>query len=480
MEEIFEIFIYLSPFFVLIFGTVIVSFLNIWKKYIVAKAISYLSLLISLLLTWYFLSYISYYDKLFLFNATTIIIDKFSLLIWLAILIGGIVALASMHEELLKREAQPLLLLSVASGLMVISSRDLLILFVALEATVFPTYALVAQFKKDVIAAEATVKYFVFGILSTLLFGYGIALIYGAVGSTLFIEIDNFIRIEESSNFIILGFILIILSLAIKATLFPLHVWAIDTYQGSPTSISAYLSSSSKIIGIAAIALLLAGPFYKLYHVPGFELRYIMSILAVATMVIPNIAGLVQRNIKRLLAYSSVAHSGYMALVFVFPEVALQYLAYYLITYSIAKSVSFLITNLITGEGSYSPYDALRGLFKYKKTSLAATAFAISLLSLAGIPPFAGFMAKLLIFLYVASTGNLGIALALIALIMSAVSVYYYVYLIRLGTLTITNGGNIAFVSRGDANFIMVISILLLLILTFYPNLFIIERFPII
>jgi NADH-quinone oxidoreductase subunit N len=135
---------------------------------------------------------------------------------------------------------------------------------------------------------------------------------------------------------------------------------------------------------------------------------------------------------------------------------------------------------LITGEGSYSPYDALRGLFKYKKTSLAATAFAISLLSLAGIPPFAGFMAKLLIFLYVASTGNLGIALALIALIMSAVSVYYYVYLIRLGTLPITNGGNITFVSRGDANFIMVISILLLLILTFYPNLFIIERFPII
>jgi NADH:ubiquinone oxidoreductase subunit 2 (chain N) len=476
ISEILNLIYYLSPFFTLIFGTIVISFLIIWKKIKIAKVVSYISLLMSLFFTLYFI----YNNYTFVISNSTLIIDKFSQLIWLAILAGGIVSLSSMHEELLKREAQPLLLLSVASGLLVISSRDLLILFLSLEATVFPTYALVSQLKRDPISAEATVKYFVFGILSTLLFGYGIALIYGSVGSTLFINIKNFINSQDYasfSNYIMLGLILIILSLAIKATLFPLHVWAIDTYQGSPTSISAYLSSSSKIIGIAAIALLLVGPFYDLYTIFGFELRYIMSILVVATIILPNIAGLVQRNIKRLLAYSSVAHSGYMALVYVYPEGTLQFLAYYLITYSIAKSVSFLITNLISGEGSYSPYDLLRGLFKYRRTSLAAITFAIALLSLAGIPPFAGFMAKFLIFLNTSYMGNLGIALALIALIMSAVSVYYYAYLIRLEVLPTTNGANINFVSRLDSNCVMIISILLLLVLTFYPNLFILP-FP--
>ncbi|HLI45733.1 MAG TPA: proton-conducting transporter membrane subunit, partial [Geobacterales bacterium] len=350
-------------------------------------------------------------------------------------------------------------------------------LFLAIETSVFPAYVLVAQFKRDYFSLEATVKFFVFGVLATLLFAYGLAVIYGAVGATSFSSINSFISsssVNNYVNFIILGLILLLASLAIKSTLVPLHVWAIDTYQGSPTSISVFLSTTSKLTGLFSVALILVTAFRNLFDIEPF-IRYLLAILALVTMILPNVAALVQKNIKRLLAYSSVAHAGYMSLVFVFPLETFPILGFYAVTYSIAKSVSFLVTKRISGEGSDSPYNNLMSLFKLDP--LAATTFTVALLSLAGIPPFAGFMAKFLLFLNTAFTGNLGLALALVALIMSGISVYYYAYLIRLEVIE-SNNENISIFKNSEMDAFMIISIIALVILTFFPS-YLYYQFPI-
>jgi len=186
---------------------------------------------------------------------------------------------------------------------------------------------------------------------------------------------------------------------------------------------------------------------------------------------VPNIAALIQRDLKRLLAYSSIAHAGYMSLIFVFPFQTIYILGYYLITYSIAKSVSFMVVKIISGEGSYSSYDSLRGLFK--SNPLIAFAFSISLLSLAGIPPFAGFMAKFLLFLSTALSSSVGISLALIALIMSGVSVYYYVIVIRFASSKSLGNGNEKLLNLSFEKYLfLILSIVLLIVLTFFPNYF--------
>jgi NADH-quinone oxidoreductase subunit N len=466
-QDLYSFAYYFSPIIILLFGAIVVALITLVKKIMLAKTLSYIFMLFSLSLSFYFLSR----NVEVLFFNNLISVDNFSIVSWIALIVGAIISLSALSEELLKREAQPLLLLSLAASLIAVSTRDLILLFLAVEASVFPAYVLVAQFKRDYFSLEATVKFFIFGVLSTLFFAYGLAIIYGIAGGTSFISLYSFFEnglLGSEKSFVILGILLIIASLGIKSTLVPLHVWAIDAYQGSPTSIAAYLSSTAKLTGIIAIALLLSTAFKPIFYLePWF--RYILAFLALITMVVPNIIALVQRNIKRLLAYSSVAHAGYMALVFVFPSETLPLLGFYVLTYSIAKAISFLVANRITGEGSESPYDKLLSLFRIDP--LAATTFTVALLSLAGIPPFAGFMAKFLLFLNVAFSSILGVYLALVALIMSGISVYYYAYLIRLEVITETNS-SLKTNKTLETDIIMIISIIALLLLTFFPSYF--------
>jgi len=473
IRELITFAYYFLPFIILSIGSIIVSIITLFRKYLLSKIISYITLILSISISIYFLII---NPKILFFNSL-IAIDNFTLISWVALIIGAIIALASMGEDLLKKETQPLLLLSLAASLIVVSVRDLLLLFIAIETSVFPAYVLVAQFKRDYFSLEATVKFFIFGVLATLLFAYGLTIIYGITGNTSFSAINSFLsesNPEQYASFLILGLIFILASLAIKSTLVPLHVWAIDTYQGSPTTISVFLSTTSKLTGLISVALILTTAFSNIFNIAPI-MRYILAILALATMILPNIAALVQRNIKRLLAYSSVAHAGYMSLVFVFPKETFPILGYYAVTYSIAKSLSFLVTKKITGEGSESPYNSLVSLFKYEP--LTATSFTVSLLSLAGIPPFAGFMAKFLLFLNTAFTGNLGVFLALVALIMSGVSVYYYAYLIRLEIIESNQVNNLTYKSL-EMDIVMIISIILLILLTFFPS-YLYYEFPI-
>jgi NADH:ubiquinone oxidoreductase subunit 2 (chain N) len=453
----------LLPAFTIFLFSIIAAIVGLFKKYLIAKTISYASIVISLSLIIYL---ISLNKTFFLYNGE-IIVDRFSLIIWLSLIIGTAIALGSMELDLISKEALPLTLISLSLAMVAIVARDLLILFLAVEGSILPTYALVAQFKKDPFSLEATVKYFIFGILATLLFVYGIAIIFGTIGSTNFAIIAS--KIKSSNLFLsVLGFILILLSLAIKSTLVPLHTWAVDTYQGAPTSVTVFISTTSKMLGIAVIALLVAGPFNSMYSIT--TIYYVLVTFAILTLIVPNVIALTQKDTKRLLAYSSIAHAGYMSLVYVFPNQTIFILGYYLITYSIAKAASFLVVRIITGESSNSPYDALRGLFK--QNSLVGLTFALSLLSLAGIPPFAGFMAKFLLFLSTALSSLLGIVLALIALIMSGVSVYYYIVVLRIASLKPLGNGNKSLNSSFEKDFFLVLVIMLLLILTFFPTYF--------
>jgi len=457
---------YYYPFFILIISSIIIAILNLYKMFYTSKLVSYISLMFSLLFSLYLLQ--NNYSLLFFDGKLSI--DSFTLVVWIAIIIGGIISIGALSEELVRKETIPLLLLSIAISLIAVSARDLLILFIAIEGSIFPAYALVFQMKKDYISAEATIKFYIFGIISTLLFSYSLVIFYGIIGNTSFSQIHLYISNHSIDSLLLLSTVLILISLSIKATLVPLHVWAIDTYHGAPTSISAFLSSSSKTLGIAAIGLLMGGPLFSLTKINA--ILYVLILLAIFTIIIPNVIGLIQRNIKRLLAYSSVAHAGYMALAFIFPKEALAYLGYYLITYNIAKAISFFVVNQITGEGNVSPYNSLIGAFK--SNFLLSLTFSIALLSLAGIPPFAGFMAKFLLFVSVAFAGSLGVYLVLVALIMSAVSVYYYAYLVRLTTYKgLINGKRIEL--NYEKKIILLLALISLLILTFIPSLFIVS-----
>lgn len=306
------------------------------------------------------------------------------------------------------------------------ASVDLVALFVGLELTAISFYILVGFTRRERQANEAALKYLLLGAISSAFVVYGFSLFYGVAGSTSLSTVALAVRERGTFDaFVLLGVITTVVGLLFKVSAVPFHTWAPDAYEGAPTPVTAYLSVASKIAAFAVLIRILwfALPFTR----PGWGPVLIAA--AVLSLTVGSIAALTQRRLKRLLAYSSIAHAGYILLGLIAgTSLALHGVYVYLLVYAVMNFGAFAILASLRRHGIYG--DELTDLRGLSQTHpIHAALFVVLLLSLAGIPPTAGFIAKYFIFAALIQTNH--IALAIIAAIYAAISLYIYFRLVR-------------------------------------------------
>jgi NADH-quinone oxidoreductase subunit N len=316
-------------------------------------------------------------------------------------------------------EAYALMPLTVIGMMVAVSSVDLITTYVAFELFAIPSYVLAGIFKKDRRSAEAGVKYFFLGTLSSGIMLLGMAMVYGLTGETQYRAIAAALG-SDVNPLALAGMVLVLAGLFFKAAMVPFHMWAPDVYEGAPTPLVVFLSTAPKAAVFALAARLIAGPFGPLeaHWTPVFQS------VAVATMFWGNIAALAQKNLKRLMAYSSIAHAGYLAIgLAAWGEMARWGIQFYVVAYVVMNAAAFGLALLVLKGGSFGEnVDDLAGLVR--RSPLAAASILVLLLSLTGIPPTAGFMGKY--FLFAAAVGKGMPWLAVAGALNSVISLFYY------------------------------------------------------
>lgn len=316
-----------------------------------------------------------------------------------------------------------ILLLCTFGMFTVVSATDLLTLFIGMELATIPLYVLSGYQKDDSLSVEASTKYIIMGSLSTgfLLFGY--SFLYGCAGSLSFEAILTFAQVSPTDPLLRLGVLFVLAAIGFKLTIFPFHMWAPDVYDGSPTPVTAFISVSSKAVAIAFLLILVYGPLAPLH---GY-LQPILLIMAGATMTIGNLGALKQTRLRRFMAYSSIAQAGYILMAMAGgAEAAYSSIIYYLFVYTAANYAIFFIISIVGREGS-EEFKSLQGMGR-KNPGLAAI-LMLTIFSLGGIPPLAGFMGKFLLFASAAQQGFYG--MVVFAALNSTASLYYYLLLVK-------------------------------------------------
>lgn len=299
------------------------------------------------------------------------------------------------------------------------SSRDLMVLFLGLELMSISLYVLAGFVRKDAKSNEASLKYFLLGAFATGFFLYGIALIYGATGTTNLADILGEWVSVQNDPLLWIGAALILVGLSFKISAVPFHMWVPDVYEGAPTTVSAFMSTGSKAAAFAALVLLFS---YSVH--PSPQLQVVIAYLAAFTMVVGNLIALVQTNIKRMLSYSSIAHAGY-ALVGIAAANALGRtgVMYYMLAYTFMQIGAFGVVSVLESkEGKYLEISDYQGL-AYRHPVISGL-MALFMFSLAGLPPLAGFFGKYYLFASAVSANMTW--LAIVGVLASVVSVYYY------------------------------------------------------
>jgi len=341
-------------------------------------------------------------------------------------------------------EFYALLLGVTLANLLLATSNDLAMLYLSLEMVSITSYVMVGYIKGDRLSNEASLKYVLFGAVSTGAMLYGLSLLYGLTGTTSLPEIRAFLAagVTDQTRFAVyLITPLILAGFGFKTAMVPFHFWCPDVYEGAPTPVTAFLSVAPKAAGFGILLrFFFSGLSYPQAGAGGLagaiNWPLTLAILSAATMTLGNVAALTQTNMKRLLAYSSIAHAGYILMgVVALSELGLRALLIYLLAYLFMNLGAFLVVTLIHADlGSFDLRD-YPGL--YRRAPLLTLAMAIFLLSLIGIPPMVGFLGKLYLFaalLQKAATladGRMLYTLAVIGAINAAIAAYYYVRVIR-------------------------------------------------
>lgn len=305
-------------------------------------------------------------------------------------------------------------------GMMImVSSGDLLTLYVGLELMTISFYIMSGYLLNDGLSVEAGIKYLIMGALSSAVLLFGMSLIYAASGSTIFTEIYQALHGGANQPVLIAGIVMLIAGLGFKVSAVPFHMWTPDIYQGAPTPVTAYLSVASKAAGFAALVRI----FMVAFPAAQFNWHLTLAILAALTIVIGNLVALVQTNVKRLLAYSSIAQAGYILVGLAAANTyGIKGLLFYAMLYVFSNVGAFTVTTMVETESRSTDLAAFNGLGR--RSPMLAAAMTVSLLSLAGIPPLAGFAGKFYLFSGAIQAGYYW--LAFLGLLMSMVSVYYY------------------------------------------------------
>lgn len=366
--------------------------------------------------------------------------DRFGQVTQLAIILVTFITLVYSEGYLREKrlpfgEYYPLVLWSAVGGMIMCTSRDLLVVFLGLEVLSIALYVLSGLNSREKRSQESALKYFLLGAFASGFLLYGIALVYGATGTSHVSGIAQLMAIRENvdpTNIKLLyaGLSLILVGFGFKAALVPFHMWTPDVYQGAPTAVTGFMAAAVKIAAFTALVRFLDGAIsLKDVWLP------VLSVLAVLTMTVGNLVALVQRDAKRILGYSSIAHAGYvLAAVVAFGALrssaepaSYNTIAYYLIVYGVMTIGSFAVLSLTARGGTEgTSLEDFYGM--WQKAPFPATMMIIFMASLAGIPPLGGFFAKLWIFQDAVRAGYLW--LALILAINSVISVFYYLKIV--------------------------------------------------
>ncbi|MCU1357808.1 MAG: proton-translocating NADH-quinone oxidoreductase, chain [Acidimicrobiales bacterium] len=353
--------------------------------------------------------------------------------IFLGIVIAGGVILSSLlasgylkRERLEGPEPYILLLLSASGGLMMAGANDLLVLFLGLEILSIAVYVLAGIHVRRARSGEAALKYFVLGAFSSAFFLYGIALVYGATGSTNLSEISTFLAANVLTNDVMLvaGLAFLLVGLGFKVAAVPFHAWTPDVYDGSPSPVVAYMASGVKTAGFAGLIRVFVYAF-SAYRVDWQPLVYLV---AVATLLVGAVVAVSQTNVKRMLAYSSINHAGFILIGIQSGTIrGTQAALFYLATYSFTVAGSFGVATIVgrTGDNAHQ-LDDYKGLAK--RAPLLAFAFLVFLLAQAGVPFTSGFIAKF--YVIGAAVGAHSYWLALVAMLSSVISAYVYLRIV--------------------------------------------------
>lgn len=338
--------------------------------------------------------------------------------------IGAVAATAIPYlevQEIRKGEFFPLLLFAGVGMNLMAASADLIMLFLGLEVLAIATYALAAYRREDLRSVEAALKYFLLGAFSTAFLLLGVALVYGSTRSTEYAAIAAYLREAGTlAPLLMLGSGLLLVGFGFKAALAPLHVWTPDVYQGAPLPVMAHLAVASK----AAALVVLVRLVMQVIDLDSSGWRELLWVSAILTMVIGNVGALTQTNLKRLLAYSSIAHAGYLLVgVVAGTRYGFQGVLFYLVAYAFMTLGALAVIQVVAGRG-----ESLVDLEGYSgfglRSPLLGLALAVCLISLAGIPLTAGFAGKFFLLAAAVEEGFYG--LVVIAVLASAVGVYYY------------------------------------------------------
>ncbi len=357
-----------------------------------------------------------------------------------------LVSLASLSRPSEERGAPifyGLLLIATLGMVLVAIASDLIFLLLAIEVSSIATYLLVAYTRRDSRSLEAAMKFYIIGALSTVLSFFGASLLYGAYGTTNLVAIAHVAGTVGYPVLVLLGYGFLIAGLAFKATLVPFHAWAVDVYDGAPTDVSSFLAGGSKKVGIFAFFLVFLAPILYVRTAPsggpfttgtvalGPVLQLTLSVVAVLTMTVGNVLALLQKEMKRMLAYSSISQAGYMMIgIAVGTAPALAGATLQVFAHVFMKGGAFLVVAGVSALGVGPLIEDWRGLGTRKP--VLGVAFGLMLLSLAGVPLTVGFVSKFVLFSAAVDARGYFVWLAVAGLLNSALSVFYYARVLKI------------------------------------------------
>jgi NADH-quinone oxidoreductase subunit N len=358
-------------------------------------------------------------------------VDGFSVFATIVIC-GGVILAALLMDGWLRREEMPgaepfvLLLLSASGGVMMASANDLIVMFLGLEILSIAVYVLAAMHLRKITSQEAGVKYFVLGAFSSAFFLYGIALVYGGTGSTNLLDISTYLSTNalEHGGLVLAGAAMLLVGFSFKVAAAPFHLWAPDVYQGSPTPSVAWMASGVKVAGFTGMVRV----FYLGLATYRLDWQPIVFAVAVITLVVGAVMAVVQTDVKRMLAYSSINHAGFILLGVQAGSVeGVKSVLFYLAAYTFLVAGSFGVVSVVSRKGDIDvSLDDFRGLSRDRP--LLALVFTLFLFAQAGVPLTSGFFAKFYVINAAIEAHSTG--LAIIAMLTAVVSAFLYLRII--------------------------------------------------
>ncbi len=372
-----------------------------------------------------------------IFSKNVLVDDKFGGFFAIAMLIVGIMTTVGSFSYMRGRSNPAiyysLILLSSIGMVLIAYSTDLVMLFIAWELMSIPTYVLAGFLKKDPSSNEAALKYFLFGALSSGIIIYGISIVYGLTGSTNIEQvITGFSKLgPDMMPLAVLAVGMFIAGFGFKIGLVPFHMWLPDTYEGSPPTIAALLAAGTKKAGFAAaLRVIIMGAIAL-----NLNWAFAFAVIAIVTMTIGNLAAIRQKNLTRMLAYSSIGHAGYILIglsVAPFSQLGIQASLFHILNHAVMKAAAFIAVAGIIITLGVSHIEKIKGLGK--RMPITSIGLVISLLALAGVPPLNGFWSKLMLFGAAINAGSVvswAPYLAVAGVLNSALSLAYYGWIIR-------------------------------------------------